>query len=72
MVKIAPKFYNIFSKSADYIAVFQNLMKIVINKCIRNEVYRRLGLTYRDLSYVKRLQGNYEFSLGYKFKSLDV
>ncbi|MFN7239346.1 MAG: tetratricopeptide repeat protein, partial [Chitinophagales bacterium] len=71
IIQIASIFYKFFKQSSENKGVFEKLIEIVIPINENQKDYSKLGTCYKDLSYLKRLQGNYETSFEYIFNSLE-
>jgi len=71
IIKIASLFYNIFNEYSETKDVLSQLIKIVLPIAIESRDFNRIGTCYKDLSYIKRLEGDYEASFEYIFKSLE-
>ena len=69
-LKIASIFYLSLRKTGQY-ELFENLINIVLPVHEANKDYSRIGICCKDLSYLKRLHGDYNLSFEYIFKSLD-
>ena len=70
ILKIASIFYLSLRKTSQY-ELFENLINIVLPVHEANKDYSRIGICCKDLSYLKRLHGDYDLSFEYIFKSLD-
>jgi tetratricopeptide (TPR) repeat protein len=71
IIQITSIFYKFFKQSPEHKGVFEKLIEIVIPIHEYQKDYSKLGTCYKDLSYIKRLQGNYEESFEFIFKSLE-
>lgn len=71
VIQIASLFYKKFKQNLEYQSVFEDLIKIVLPIRIENKEFNWIGAIYKDLSYIRRLNGDYEASFAYIFESLD-
>jgi len=71
ITQIASIFYKTFKQRPEQKGVLEKLIEIVIPIHEYQKDYSKLGTCYKDLSYIKRLQGNYEESFEFIFKSLE-
>jgi sensor histidine kinase YesM len=71
ITQIASIFYNIIKQRPEHKEVLEGLIEIVLPIRIENKEYNWVGAIYKDLSYIKRLQGDYETPFEYIFNSLE-
>lgn len=71
VILIASIFYKIFKQNPAHKELFEELIEIVLPIRIENKEYNWVGAIYKDLSYIKRLQGDYETSFECIFNSLE-
>lgn len=71
IIQIAKLFYSVFRDIKEVKESFEEIITIAIRIGHETADYRRLGMCYKDLSYLKRLQGDYETYFEYIFKSLE-
>lgn len=71
IIQIASLFYNILRQKPETKEIFESLIEIVLPISIDNKDYNKQGICYKDLSYLKRLQGDYNSSFDFIVKSLE-